>query len=427
MKKIRLLTLALAMLLLLAMPAFAFTARRSAQSLSVNGKTVACEKYNIDGSNYFKLRDLAALLNGTGSQFNVGYDPENRLVSITTNTPYTQPNGTELQVGEDRSGSAVRSSQSIMIDGVIRNDLSVYNIGGSNFFQLRQMGEVLRFDVDYISETNTAVVTSRTQERAPTWQLVSGKKHYGGLFESRDTEFSFSYDSDGHLITIDEIGVSDDEHVQTQMKYDEEGRVIERTIIKSYVDPDLGPIAYTQSAIRYEYDPEGRIIKEIEGSSEHKSAYDEHGNLTYYSYNAYNETKYENTYDALDRLSSVKYSNKYGTYIMTYLYDGEGRLQRTECLSPQNNTQVTEYVYDGKGRLSEVTEDATEVFYLTKTTYSYYDDGTLRSERINYPRGPYGEYYRLKAYDEHGNLIEEIEQGGTVFEQRALYEYALVE
>jgi hypothetical protein len=30
--------------------------------LAVDGKTVDCEKYNIDGSNYFKLRDIAYLL-----------------------------------------------------------------------------------------------------------------------------------------------------------------------------------------------------------------------------------------------------------------------------------------------------------------------------------------------------------------------------
>ena len=54
----------------------------SAQKFTVDGITVDCEKYNIDGSNYFKLRDLAYVLNGTATQFSVGFDAESRTVSI---------------------------------------------------------------------------------------------------------------------------------------------------------------------------------------------------------------------------------------------------------------------------------------------------------------------------------------------------------
>ena len=162
MKKTLVLALALALLLSLAAPAFGFgLAVRSAQKLSVNGKTVDCDKYNIDGSNYFKLRDLAALLDGTGSQFDVGWDAAQGVVSITTKHAYTEPNGHELELGADQSGTTVPSAQTIMIDGVVRKDLTVYNIGGSNFFKLRELGDALGFDVDYVEATNTATVASR--------------------------------------------------------------------------------------------------------------------------------------------------------------------------------------------------------------------------------------------------------------------------
>ena len=48
-----------------------------------------------------------------------------------------------------------------MIDGAVRSDLAVYNIGGSNFFKLREMGSALGFDVDYDKGTDTAIVLSR--------------------------------------------------------------------------------------------------------------------------------------------------------------------------------------------------------------------------------------------------------------------------
>ena len=131
----------------------------SPQKLTVNGSSLSCEKYNINGSNYFKLRDLAYALSGTGSQFGVGFDEASSTVSITTGAVYT-PTGTELMAGVDNSAAAQPSSQSILIDGAAHSELTVYNIGGSNFFQLRELGSVLGFEVGYDVSTNTAIVRS---------------------------------------------------------------------------------------------------------------------------------------------------------------------------------------------------------------------------------------------------------------------------
>ena len=163
MKKLVAAALALLMLLSLAVPALAESdVRLSPQSLEVDGRNVVCEKYNIDGSNFFKLRDLASLLNGTDSQFDVGWDAGTRRVTITTNHAYTAPDGHELEQRGDLSGLAQPSAQTIEIDGAVRSDLTVWNIGGSNFFQLRELGRALGFDVDYLPASNTAVVKSRT-------------------------------------------------------------------------------------------------------------------------------------------------------------------------------------------------------------------------------------------------------------------------
>ncbi|MBR3554975.1 MAG: hypothetical protein IKN89_03610 [Oscillospiraceae bacterium] len=70
-------------------------------------------------------------------------------------------------MGEDKASTAVPSSQTIMIDGRIRTDLSVFNIGGNNFFKLRDLGEALGFSVDYDARTNTAVVISAAPEPVP--------------------------------------------------------------------------------------------------------------------------------------------------------------------------------------------------------------------------------------------------------------------
>ena len=131
----------------------------------MDGATKNVEKYNILGSNYFKLRDIAMLLNGTPAQFSVGWDEAGGVVSITPGAAY-EPVGGELTVGADKSASAVPSAQTVKIDGWTRSDLTVFNLEGNNFFKLRDLGAALGFTVDYDPETNTAVVSSRADSQS---------------------------------------------------------------------------------------------------------------------------------------------------------------------------------------------------------------------------------------------------------------------
>ena len=129
------------------------------QKLVVNGKEKKTECYNIDGSNYFKLRDIAALLNGTSAQFDITFNEVNNVIMVTSRKSYDHPNGTELKTGVDNSASAVKSSQSLWINNQSVS-MSAYNIGGSNFFKLRDMAKELFFTVGYDAETNTVTIDS---------------------------------------------------------------------------------------------------------------------------------------------------------------------------------------------------------------------------------------------------------------------------
>ena len=134
----------------------------TSQALKVDGEIKETEVYEIDNSNYFKLRDVAMLLNGTAAQFGVDYDKASRTVSIQTGEAYI-PVGGELATGVDRSASARRSTQTITVDGAVC-ELIAYNIGGNNFFKLRELGDVLGFYVDYDKDTNTMLVYSEPSE-----------------------------------------------------------------------------------------------------------------------------------------------------------------------------------------------------------------------------------------------------------------------
>lgn len=135
----------------------------SPQRLAVDGKRIECEMYNIGGKNYLKLRDLAYLLNGTGSQFEVNRSQAASALSITTGAAYT-PIGTELTTGADNSGTARPGSQAVWVNGTACGELTIYNIGGSSFFQLRELGKLLDFEVGYDASSNTVAVRSAQKQ-----------------------------------------------------------------------------------------------------------------------------------------------------------------------------------------------------------------------------------------------------------------------
>ena len=136
-----------------------FTVILTNQNLTVDGEAKETEIYNIDGSNYFKLRDMAALLTGTDAQFSVAFDAERNTIVVATGEAYEAVGG-ELATGTDKSDSAVASAQSVEINGT-KVALTAFNIGGNNFFKLRDLGTALNFDVDYDTATATMLVVSK--------------------------------------------------------------------------------------------------------------------------------------------------------------------------------------------------------------------------------------------------------------------------
>lgn len=154
------------------------TVQPTAQALTVDGTAVSgAEIYNINGSNYFKLRDVAQLLNGTDTQFSVDYTAATDTITVVTGAAYT-PNGTELASGTDKSSTIETSAQSLVLDGknINMSTVSAYNIGGNNYFKLRDLGTLLGFTVDYDASTNTTIITSV----APATDSGNGGGNGGG-------------------------------------------------------------------------------------------------------------------------------------------------------------------------------------------------------------------------------------------------------
>ena len=127
------------------------TVNPTASTVYVNGKAVAFEAYNIDGNNFFKLRDLAQALNGTDKQFEVGYDSGSKAITLTSGKAYT-PVGGELAQGDGKAKTASPTASKIYKDGA-EVDLTVYNINGNNFFKLRDLMQLFDIGVGYDNDT----------------------------------------------------------------------------------------------------------------------------------------------------------------------------------------------------------------------------------------------------------------------------------
>ena len=187
-------TLLALLLFCLALPcASAADVTPSPQKLSVDGTDADCDKYNIDGSNYFKLRDLAYLLSKSDSRFSVAFDAESNAVTVVPGGDYV-PVGGELERGKDLSKTAVASKQSVLINGETVEGISVYNIGGNNYFKLRDLGSALGFTVAFDADANTAVVLSKGSKA--TYQNAF-ETLLGSVNEKRRTDMASEVTFDG--------------------------------------------------------------------------------------------------------------------------------------------------------------------------------------------------------------------------------------
>lgn len=140
-------------------------ARNASQEVTVDGQSVALEMYALaddqgNDVNYVKLRDLAQVLNGSAAQFDVGYDGG---VTLTTQTPYNaaqdsaetpfqgdQPYTTPLALTAV-DGAATQLDAIQLTDG---------QGGGHTYYNLRDLGQVLGYQVSWDAQAGIQVNTA---------------------------------------------------------------------------------------------------------------------------------------------------------------------------------------------------------------------------------------------------------------------------
>lgn len=126
----------------------------TASKVSVDGKAVSFEAYNIDGNNYFKLRDLAMAVNGSAKNFEVGFDQTKNAISLTSGKAYMPAGGELAASAELKTKQASLTTAKLYLDGK-ELKLTAYNIDGNNYFKLRDVAKAFDFGVAWDGAANS--------------------------------------------------------------------------------------------------------------------------------------------------------------------------------------------------------------------------------------------------------------------------------
>ncbi|MVP01280.1 hypothetical protein [Paenibacillus lutrae] len=131
----------------------------------VNGKDVAFEAYNIQGNNYFKLRDLAISVNGTEKNFEISWDADKNAIALAPNKAYT-PVGGELAAAEGSASKEVQETSASVYLDELEVFFIAYNIDGNNYFKLRDVAELMNIGVTWDADANSIRIDTKDDYKA---------------------------------------------------------------------------------------------------------------------------------------------------------------------------------------------------------------------------------------------------------------------
>jgi hypothetical protein len=159
-------------------------AKPTTSNIILNGKEVKFAAYNMQGHNYFKLRDLACAINGTNKQFEVLWDQQKNSINILTGSAYTPVGGELSGYRTENIDYVTILSPTSILDNFKSNEIEyaeltlsklyvddrlmsfkAYNIRDNNYFKLRDIAKVIGFGVEWDGKNNMIIIdTNKSYE-----------------------------------------------------------------------------------------------------------------------------------------------------------------------------------------------------------------------------------------------------------------------
>ena len=157
MKK-AILSTGLALTLIATAGAASVTAKPSTHKVFVDGVQANVAAYEINDNNYFKLRDIAAILSGTSAQFEVNWDEATGSITLTDDKTYT-PVGGELGAIPAGNQAADDSTAAVYRDGT-QVHYTGYEINFNNYYKLRDIAADFDFGVTWDNDKQSVMIST---------------------------------------------------------------------------------------------------------------------------------------------------------------------------------------------------------------------------------------------------------------------------
>lgn len=147
-------------------------AKPTPHAIYVDGEKANVAAYEISGNNYFKLRDIAAIVNGSEKQFEVSWNEAQQRIDLTSGKAYTTVGG-ELGAISSANQSANASTAVVYKDGS-KADYTGYNINDNNFYKLRDVCQSFDIGVEWDGATQRVDIIT-TESYVPEGQQPTEK------------------------------------------------------------------------------------------------------------------------------------------------------------------------------------------------------------------------------------------------------------
>lgn len=419
------------------------------------GRVTLATEQALDGSNkittsasYDKNGNKRFVTDGNGNVIENTYDELNRLISTSTTVNSVKKKNTydydanNNKISEtDWLGNTTRYDydglnrvvEKIDANGKTIEKLQYYDNGAQS-----SKCDALGNETKYFYDKNKRLIKIIDPEKHETKQSYDSVGNIASKTDGNNNETKYFYNQYNNLVKVTNAN-----NESTTYTYDLNGNKLSQTdglcntTIYEYnvankitrkidnggrVD-NQGTYSYNKDKVEsYTYNPSGNIQSKTDRNGlVTKYVYDIHGRKTSENVGSINiGYTYDNngnqltisdatgttvrTYDALNRVVSKRVpdigESKYNYDITEGMDEGT---YGEKTIDPKGN--VTLKVYDKIGRLSKGIEGG------KTTTYSYYDNGSLKS--VIYPDGS-GEYYTYKGDNSCSNLVNKKADGSII-------------
>lgn len=134
-------------------------AKKNNQRIALDGEEVKVGTYLVEDYTYIKLRDVAALLNGTANQFDIGVAAEDpKQIVLARGYEYKKTDNDLQEIKKDKA----KASVGVMKVSVRKDpeDLKTALIDGFNYVQLRDLAKLIGFEVSYDAKNKTILINT---------------------------------------------------------------------------------------------------------------------------------------------------------------------------------------------------------------------------------------------------------------------------